>query len=70
MFWPLLLRHAGRALRIITEPLAYETRSPTTWTWLPVSAFLELAVAILFAINLGVTLIGPPAHLRAKVSTP
>jgi uncharacterized protein involved in response to NO len=70
MFWSLFLLYAGCALRIITEPLAYEMGLATARTWLPVSAFLELAAVILFALNLGVTLIGPPAHLQEQVSTP
>ena len=70
MFWSLLLLHTGCALRVIAEPLAYERASAIAWSWLPVSAFLELAAVSLFALNLGVTLLRPPAHLRDQVSTP
>jgi N-acyl-L-homoserine lactone synthetase len=70
MFWSLLLLHAGCALRVIAEPLAYENASVIAWTWLPVSVVLELAAVSLFAVNLGVTLLRPPAHLRNQVSTP
>ena len=36
----------------------------------PVSAVLELAAVSLFAVNLGVTLLHPPDHLRNQASTP
>jgi hypothetical protein len=34
MFWSLLRRHAGCALRVIAEPLGYENASVVAWTWL------------------------------------
>ncbi|HEY5329157.1 MAG TPA: NnrS family protein [Acidobacteriaceae bacterium] len=70
MFWSLLLLHIGCAMRVIAEPLAYENIFVHAWRWLPASAYLELAAVTLFALNLGVTLLLPPAHLRARASAP
>lgn len=69
MFWSLLLLHAGCALRVVAEPLAYEKSLALAWFWLPVSAFVELTAFFLFALNIAVTLWQPPAHLRQGVST-
>jgi uncharacterized protein involved in response to NO len=62
MFWSLLLLYIGCFLRVAAEPLAYESLwSP--WTVLPCSAVIELEAVTLFALNMGVTLSRPPAHL-------
>lgn len=66
MFWALLLLHIGCALRVMAEPLAYEKNVPIGWHVLPVSAVIELVAVSLFALNLGVTLLQPPAHLRKE----
>jgi hypothetical protein len=63
MFWSLLLLFAGCALRVSFEPLAYENLWAPAWKVLPASAVLELLAVTLFALNISVTLLRPPAHL-------
>ena len=66
MFWSLLLLFAGCFLRVTAEPLAYEHIWGPAWKILPISAIIELAAVSIFAVNLGVTLLQPPAHLRVQ----
>jgi uncharacterized protein involved in response to NO len=66
MFWALLLLHVGCALRVMAEPLAYENDLAMAWHVLPVSAVIELTAVSLFALNIGVTLLQPAAHLRKQ----
>jgi len=67
MFWALLLLHVGCAFRITMEPLAYEGYWNFAWKVLPYSAALELTAVVLFALNIIVTLLLPPAHLRPSI---
>lgn len=60
-----VLLELGCALRVAMEPLAYEHLWSPAWRLLPVSAFTELAAVSVFALNLFVTLLQPPAH-RSK----
>ena len=69
MFWSLVLLFGGCALRVLSEPLAYGNRWPFAWKILPVSAVTELAAVSLFALNIIVTLLRPPAHLRVPPAT-
>lgn len=64
MLWSLLLLYGGCFLRVSSEPLAYEGIWTPAWKVLPVSALIELIAVSLFALNIVVTLIRPPAHLR------
>lgn len=64
MAWSLLLLHAGCAMRVTLELLAYEGYWKFGWKLLPSSAIVELAAVTLFAWNIFVTLLQPPAHLR------
>ncbi len=66
MFLSLLLLNLGCALRVACESLAYEGYAPWAWHILPVSAVVELTAVALFAANLGITLLRPPAHIAAK----
>jgi uncharacterized protein involved in response to NO len=66
MFWSLLLLYSGCSLRVASEPLAYEKLWAPAWKILPSSAVMELAAVSLFALNIGVTLYRPPAHLRLE----
>ncbi len=66
MFWSLLLLFTGCFLRVAAEPLAYEHIWTPAWKILPISALIELAAVSAFAVNLGVTLLQPPAHLRVQ----
>ncbi|MCC6859314.1 MAG: NnrS family protein [Bryobacterales bacterium] len=55
----LALLTAGCALRVGFEPLAYAGVLPSAWAVLPVSAILELAAVLLFALNIAKTLATP-----------
>ncbi|MGO9777781.1 MAG: hypothetical protein ACLQGT_09515 [Terracidiphilus sp.] len=55
MFLSLLLLQLGCALRVSSEPLAYEGLLPFAWKVLPISGMLELSGVLLFAINLAFT---------------
>lgn len=59
----LVLLHVGCAMRVTLEPLAYEGIWPAAWHLLPVSACVELSAVLVFAANLFLTLLQPPAHL-------
>jgi len=63
MGWSLYLLFLGCLLRAATEPLAYEGVWAPAWKVLPVSAVMELAAVTVFAVNIGVTIVRPPAHL-------
>jgi len=60
MFLSLLLLGAGCLLRVSSEILAYQGFASWAWSWLPVSAFLEMTAVTIFAINLLVTFVGRP----------
>lgn len=64
MFLSLALLNLGCLLRVSMEPLAYELDWQIAWGLLPVSAVIELAAVVLFALNLIGTLMQRPAHLR------
>lgn len=68
MFASLALLFIGCFLRVLAEPLAYDGWWHPAWKILPISAYIELAAVVAFAINLGVTLLQPPAHLKAKTT--
>ncbi len=70
MFWSLLLLNVGCALRITLEPLAYEHIWNLAWKLLPYFAIVELTAVVLFAANIAVTLLYPPAHLRPEFHSP
>jgi uncharacterized protein involved in response to NO len=55
MLLSLLLLQSGCALRVSSEPLAYEGLLPFAWKVLPVSGFLELSGVLLFAANIALT---------------
>jgi uncharacterized protein involved in response to NO len=66
MFAGLALLNAGCALRVISQLGAYEGFLPSLWPLLPVSAVMEMTAVTLFAANLILTFMQPPAHLRAQ----
>lgn len=68
MLWSLVLLQCGCALRVTSEPLAYEGFSLGAWKVLPVSATLELAGVLLFAVNLGMTYARGNAFLAAPAA--
>jgi hypothetical protein len=63
MFGSLALLNVGCLLRVSSEIPAYEGYWAQAWTILPVSAIVELTAVTLFAMNLAITLLRPPAHL-------
>jgi len=70
MFAALAPLSAGCALRVISEICAYEGYAPSLWPLLPLSAVIEMTAFTLFAANLALTLLQPPAHLKhAKHAT-
>jgi hypothetical protein len=60
MAWSLYLLFLGCLLRVVSEPLAYESIWMPAWKVLPISAVTELAAVSLFAINIGVTIFRAP----------
>jgi hypothetical protein len=52
MFIGLALLNVGCILRVSSEILAYQHFANWAWSWLPVSAVLELSAVTIFAINL------------------
>jgi uncharacterized protein involved in response to NO len=55
MFLALLLLSVGCLLRVSSEILAYQEFLRSAWSWLPVSAVIEMAAVTVFATNLLVT---------------
>ena len=52
MFGSLALLNCGCTLRVLTEAMAYQANAPWAWSWLPVSALIELTAVVVFAVNL------------------
>jgi uncharacterized protein involved in response to NO len=63
MFLSLLLLNAGCLMRVCSEIGAYEGYARHAWSILPVSAVIELLAVTVFALNLALTFLRPPAHL-------
>jgi uncharacterized protein involved in response to NO len=63
MLASLVLLNLGCSLRVLSEVLAYENYVPWMWRVLPVSAIIELTAVAVFAANLVITFLRPPAHL-------
>lgn len=66
MYWSLFLLFSGCLLRVLSEPLAYQNIWAPAWKVLPASAITELVAVSIFALNIGATLLQPPAHLRSQ----
>ena len=60
MFLSLLLLGTGCLLRVSSEILAYQGFAGWAWSWLPVSAVVEMTAVTIFAINLLVTFMSRP----------
>ena len=60
MFLSLLLLGTGCLLRVSSEILAYQGFAGWAWSWLPVSAVIEMTAVTIFAINLLGTFISRP----------
>jgi len=59
MFLAMLTLTAGCLLRVSSEILAYQGFAHWAWSWLPVSALIEMTAVTLFAANLFVTFMQP-----------
>lgn len=67
MLASLLFLQVGCTLRVSSEPLAYEGFSTFAWHVLPVSGMLELTGVLIFAVNIGATIIfGRSAFVAAN----
>jgi hypothetical protein len=67
MFLGLLLLQTGCALRVCSEPLAYEGISPFAWKILPASGTFEVSGVLVFAANLALTfLLGRPTFATSE----
>jgi hypothetical protein len=60
MFAALVLLNCGCGLRVLTEALAYQGSASWAWSWLPVSALIEMTAVILFASNLALSFLQSP----------
>jgi hypothetical protein len=69
MFLSLVLLNAGCLARVCAEIAAYEGYAGGAWAVLPWSAMTEFAAVTIFALNLGVTVLRPPAHLMRQAAT-
>jgi hypothetical protein len=58
----------GCALRVVSEIPPYENNVRIAWHVLPCSGVIELLAVTLFAANLALTLLQPPAHLRSLIA--
>ncbi len=67
MFFSLALLNLGCALRVCSEIPAYEGYLHQAWSVLPVSAVIEMIAVTLFAANLAMTFLRPPAHLLTQI---
>lgn len=70
MFASVLLLQVGCALRVTSEPLAYEGVLSSAWKILPLSGMLELSGVLLFALNLALTMIIKDSSSRPESATP
>lgn len=61
MFLGLTLLNVGCILRVTSEILAYQHFADWAWSWLPVSAVLELSAVTIFAVNMLATFSTRPA---------
>lgn len=59
MFVSLALLNVGCTLRVASEVLAYQEYLHSAWSWLPVSAVIELSAVTVFAINMAASFAQP-----------
>ena len=57
MLLSLVLLQVGCTLRVSSEPLAYEGIFHFAWKTLPISGMLELSAVLVFALNMGLTVL-------------
>ena len=66
MFLALLTLTVGCLLRVSSEILAYQGFAHWAWSWLPVSALIEMTAVTIFAVNLLFTFARRPAAQEAR----
>lgn len=59
MFFSLTLLTVGCTVRVASEVLAYHEDLHAAWSWLPVSAIIELSAVTIFATNMAATFAQP-----------
>jgi len=71
MFFSQTLLIVGCTMRVGSEILAYQQYLRSAWSWLPVSAMIELGAVTIFAINMAATFVQPaPAVACANKYVP
>jgi hypothetical protein len=60
MFIALFLLTVGCLMRVTSEVLAYQGFLQSAWSWLPVSAVIEMSAVTVFALNILVTFVKKP----------
>ncbi|HEX3104724.1 MAG TPA: hypothetical protein VHQ22_09760 [Terriglobales bacterium] len=58
-------KSSHRNIRIGSEVLAYQDFARAAWSWLPVSAIIEMAAVTIFAVNIAMTF--PQKKNRAEL---
>ncbi len=66
MFLSLILLGTGCLLRVSSEILAYQGFAGWAWSWLPVSAIIEMTAVTIFTVNLLFTFARRPAAQEAR----
>ena len=67
MLLSLVLLQLGCTIRVSSEPLAYEGILSFAWRTLPISGMIELTAVLVFALNLGLTVVaGKSAFATAR----
>jgi hypothetical protein len=65
MLLSLVLLQLGCTLRVSSEPLAYEGIYSFAWHTLPISGMIELTAVLVFALNLGLTVLAGKSAFAA-----
>jgi len=65
MFFSLMLLTVGCTVRVASEVLAYQEYLHGAWSWLPVSAIIELTAVTIFATNMAVTFAQPAPRVAS-----
>jgi hypothetical protein len=65
MLLSLLLLQMGCTIRVSSEPLAYEGLASFAWRTLPISGMIELTAVLVFALNLGLTVLAGKSAFAA-----
>ena len=69
MFLSLLLLGTGCLFRVSSEILAYQGFAGWAWSWLPLSAVMEMTAVTLLAVNLLATFLSRPPAQPALADT-